>query len=77
VLPRSLQALSITLEISSKEILRDLSPQEERVALRVKRLEYLLSKDPTIDRDTAWHTLILLERDPIERLGTALKRGRK
>ncbi len=48
---------------------------EETLALR-DELERILAVDPTIDRDTAWQTLLLLREPPIERLRRSLLRGR-
>lgn len=45
----------------------------ERLAI----LEEILVRHPHVDRENAWHTLILLELSPIERLERGLLRGRR
>ena len=45
----------------------------ERLAI----LEEILARYPHDDRENAWHTLILLELSPIERLESCLLRGRR
>ena len=45
----------------------------ERLAI----LEEILARHPHVDRENAWHTLLLLELSPIERLERGLVRGRR
>ncbi len=51
----------------------DLAAARTRERLAV--LERILARRPQVDRENAWHTLILLELAPIERLERALVRA--
>jgi hypothetical protein len=37
--------------------------------------ERILARDPTLSWDTVWHTLLLLDEPPVERLRRALLRA--
>ena len=55
-------------------------PETDRQVKRIgelrKRLDYILSIHPQADRENVWHTLLLLDEEPIERLRRSLRRGR-
>lgn len=42
-----------------------------------KTLEKILKKHPDADPHNVWHTLILLQKKPLERLEGALRRAQK
>lgn len=78
LLPSSVHAIANALGTSSKEILHDSNPELARIRIMQRKLERILKKRPKItSRENAWHTLLLLEELPIERLRRALRRGRR
>ena len=76
VIPKSISKLALALNVSPDEILREVSAEELKVRLLQEKLEEILARDPSINRDNAWHTLLLLQEEPIERLERSLCRGR-
>ncbi|MCB0317738.1 MAG: helix-turn-helix domain-containing protein [Bdellovibrionales bacterium] len=76
ILPSSLIKLSLALEVSPSELLQDIPIDEIKIRLLQQELDSILTKNPTIDRDNAWHTLLLLQEDPVMRLDRSLLRGR-
>jgi hypothetical protein len=48
----------------------------QRVRALQRRLNAILKKHPEADREHVWHTLLLLEEPPIERLRRGLLRAR-
>jgi hypothetical protein len=57
----------------------DLPAQPDLVRHRelLEETEQILARNPDLTRDTVWHTLLLLDEPPIERLRRALRRGRR
>lgn len=47
----------------------------EKVKRMRQRLEEVAARHPEADPENIWHTLVLLDQEPIERLTTALRRG--
>lgn len=48
----------------------------ERAAARLERAKVVCSTNPEASFQNVWHTLVLLEASPIERLNRSLLRGR-
>lgn len=48
----------------------------ETVSRMRRRLEEVAARHPEADPENIWHTLVLLDQEPIERLTNALRRGR-
>lgn len=76
VLPESIYSLAESLGVEPYKLLKWGPVEEARIRRREARLRKVLTKHPEVDRDNAWHTLIMLERTPLERLEGALRRGR-
>ena len=77
LLPNSVHAIAKALGTSTTKILEESNPQIAHIRILQKKLERILEKRPKItSRENAWHTMLLLEEEPIERLRRALLRGR-
>ena len=77
VLPRSVRAIAGTLGVAPSEILDEPSRLERRTRELIKELERILAKHSRAGREDVWHTLLLLDQKPIERLQRGLLRGRR
>jgi hypothetical protein len=55
---------------------RDDAPLPDRIASLLREAEDICRAEPAASFENVWHTLLLLERDPVERLNIALMRGR-
>ncbi len=75
LIPNSVHAISATLGISVEDLLSE-SPLKKTYRLQAL-LEQVMLRNPNISRENAWHTLLLLEEDPLTRLDRAITRGRK
>ena len=75
VLPRSIRALAAALGVSPAALLERAGPQA-RYADLLREARAALSENPEVSFDDVWHTLVLLEEPPIERLRRSLLRGR-
>lgn len=76
VLPKSIIDICHTLGVSPVEILTPEDPQVLRIRQKQQTLEKLLESNPNASRENLWHTLILLDEPPIERLNRSLLRGK-
>ena len=76
VLPASLLALADRLDVPPAQLLDDGIGPGAHARLMLRRLERILSAHPEADRENVWHTLLLLDEPPIERLERGLSRGR-
>jgi len=76
VLPTSLLALADFLDVAPARLLDDQIGPTVRARLLLRRLERILAKHPAADRDNVWHTLLLLEEPPVDRMERGLVRGR-
>jgi len=62
-------------EPGSDEAVRpDVRPARAEALLREAR--NLCASDPQLTFENVWHTLLMLEKEPLERLNIALARGR-
>lgn len=76
VFPASLLALADRLGIPPAQLLGDEIGPGAHARLMLRRLERILEAHPEADRENVWHTLLLLDEPPIERLERGLSRGR-
>ena len=76
VLPHSLLSLAAKLKVKPSALLEDISADEAQLLSLRHELDQTLRRYPTLDPDNVWHTLLLLEEEPIERLKRSLTRGR-
>ncbi len=76
VLPRSVRAIAGALGVSPTKILDRPSKPDRRARELLKELERIMAKHRGASREDVWHTLLLLDEKPIERLRRGLVRGR-
>jgi hypothetical protein len=77
VLPRTVRSVALALRVSPIEIL-DPSERAAEAALasRLDRARRISLSAPQVDFQNVWHSLVLLELPPVERLNRSLLRGR-
>jgi hypothetical protein len=68
-LPQSLLMAHTTPEDNGAPVL-------DRVAALLREAQDICKAEPAASFENVWHTLLLLEMEPIERLNTGLMRGR-
>lgn len=76
VLPHSLRAIARVLNISPAEFLEDTTAEHRRVKLLLAEMEHVLEAHSEAERDNVWHTLLMLETKPLQRLRKGLLRAR-
>jgi len=77
VLPHSIVRLAQTLEVKAGNFLEDENSKLFKINRLRKQLDRVLKKYPYSDPENIWHTLLLLEKRPIDRLRQGLLRGQK
>jgi len=75
LLPRSIGAIAAALGTTESELVVEPPDPAARTRERLAVLEGILARHPHVGRENAWHTLILLDRSPIERLKRGLLRA--
>ena len=75
LLPESIHALAESLQINPKELLSDGPAEIAKIRRMQAKLERVMRKNPSLDSENVWHTLVMLEMTPIERLSGALRRA--
>ncbi len=75
VLPNSVLALAETLGVRPSRLIDEPEPETRRVKDLLSRLDEILAAHPGADRDNVWHTLLLLQEPPVDRLNRGLLRG--
>ena len=75
ILPKSMHAIADTLGVKPAQLLSDPEEERERALKRVLKARSLARDNPTLDPDNVRHTLLLLDKEPIDRLKGALLRG--
>ena len=76
VLPRSVRALAGTLGVRPSALLVEAGPPEWRAQAMLRKAQRILKRNPGRSFEDIWHTLVLLEEEPAERLRRSLLRGR-
>jgi len=77
VLPRSVLRLADALHVPPSKILEAEPKAARRARDLLAELDGIMKRHPRADREDVWHTLLLLESEPIDRLRRALLRGRR
>jgi len=77
VLPKSIHALAETLGVNPSDLLEKENKEVAKIRRLQKRLEEIMEEHLHADRENIWHTLLLMELSPEERLERTLRRGRK
>ena len=75
-LPKSVVALAAALDVPTSALLDEREAEERRVRRKVALAQRIASRHPDCSFENVWHTLVLLEASPLERLNAALRRGR-
>jgi transcriptional regulator with XRE-family HTH domain len=76
VIPRSVEAVARALRVPAATILTDADDEKRRARARLETAKRVLDRHPDAEFDNVWHTLVLLDEPPVERLRRALTRGR-
>jgi transcriptional regulator with XRE-family HTH domain len=76
VLPRSIRALAGTLGVRPSALLEEGQPEAWRAEAMLRKARRIVKRNPDAAFEDVWHTLVLLEEDPVERLRRSLLRGR-
>ena len=76
VLPRSVGALAGTLRVRPSALLAEAGPAEWRARALLRKAQRIATRNPGTSFEDIWHTLVLLEEEPAERLRRSLLRGR-
>ena len=77
LLPKSLESIAAVLGVSPLKFIEEGSRQESRTRFLLRQVDVILKGHPDADRDNVWHTLLLLEEKPIERLRRGLRRAQR
>jgi hypothetical protein len=77
VLPKSVHAIATALQVTPSRILGERARPERRARELIRELERIMAEHPRASREDVWHTLLLLEQRPIERLRRGLLRGQR
>jgi transcriptional regulator with XRE-family HTH domain len=75
IMPRSLQRLTKTLNTNYSDLLRNKTLAERRIEKMFLDLNKIIEEQPGLNADTVRHTLLLLEKKPIDRLRRSLQRA--
>ena len=76
VLPGSVRAIADQLGVEPSKILIEAGPEERRAQALLRLAKKIIRNNPRASFENVWHTLMLLEEPPIERLKRSLLRGR-
>ena len=76
VLPGSVRAIADQLAVNPSRILVEAGPDERRAQALLRIARKVVRKNPGASFENVWHTLMLLEEPPIDRLRRSLLRGR-
>ena len=77
LLMSSILELAINLGVETRQIISFHNQAEEEYFYLNSKLEKLCKKYPELNRENAWHTLQLLNEEPLQRLDRSLLRGQK
>jgi transcriptional regulator with XRE-family HTH domain len=76
VLPASVRAIAGELGVAPSAILDEAPAAEWRTRALLRRAGRILEHHPRASFENVWHTLVLLEEAPVDRLRRSLLRGR-
>jgi transcriptional regulator with XRE-family HTH domain len=76
VLPASVRAVAGELGVAPSAILEEAPSAEWRTRALLRKAGRVLDHHPRASFENVWHTLVLLEEPPIDRLRRSLLRGR-
>jgi transcriptional regulator with XRE-family HTH domain len=76
VLPGTILAIADALGLAPSELLEEPGPTERRAQALLREARNILRRNPGASFENVWHTLVLLDEHPVERLRRSLRRGR-
>ena len=76
VLPKTVLKLSASLGASPSQLLDGSAMEQLRARRRLIAAKRIMQGNPGAAFENVWHTLVLLDEPPAERLNRALRRGR-
>lgn len=76
ILPRSVHAMASMLGVAPSSILDEEPPVTGRAQALIREAGRVLALRPRATFENVWHTLVLLDEPPLERLRRSLLRGR-
>jgi len=76
VLPASVRAIAGELGVVPSAILEEAPAAEWRTRALLRQARRILDHHPQASFENVWHTLVLLEEPPVDRLRRSLLRGR-
>lgn len=77
LLPQSVYLLARILKVRASTLLEEENPEVKKIQELRKKLGKIIEIYPEANPENIWHTLILLEEKPLERLKRGLLRGKK
>lgn len=77
ILPKTIQKIAQVLQVKPSAFLQEENQEERKVRQLEKKLQKILIQHPKADRENVWHTLLLLQEKPVDRLKRSLIRAKK
>lgn len=75
IVPKSLIKIAKALAVCPSELVEDPLALIQKTRGHIKICEHIIKENAGVEWQHAWHTLILLEEEPIDRLRRALLRA--
>ena len=75
VIPDSVHAIAAALAVAPRTLLDESPADEVRTRALLREARRILARNPKASFDNVWHTLVLLDEPPVERLRRSLLRG--
>lgn len=76
VLPRTVGVLAGALGVRPSDLLSEAGTETWRAQAHLRRAQGVVGRNPDVSFEDVWHTLVLLDEPPIDRLRRSLLRGR-
>lgn len=77
ILPKSIQKIAHVLQVRPSVFLQEENREERKIHNLEKKMQEILAEYPEADRENVWHTLLLLQEKPVDRLKRSLLRAQK
>lgn len=75
LLPGSLQAMALALDVAPSAFLEELSPVSRRAQQLIREAHEIRVQHEGASFENIWHALVLLDEPPVDRLRRSLLRG--
>ncbi len=76
VLPTTILKLARLLDVPARDLLDDTAMEQKRARKKIEAARRIAGERQGASFENVWHTMVLLDEPPIERLNRALRRGR-